>query len=98
MIKIDRDIRSLSDFKRKTPTMLKQLEDTGQPVVLTVNGKAKVVVQDAASYQRMAEKIEFAETVQAIREGVESFKAGRIMSLEEFDSAMQQKHPILRGK
>lgn len=98
MIKIDRDIRSLSDFKRKTPTMLKQLEDTGQPVVLTVNGKAKVVIQDAASYQRMAEKVDFAESIHAIREGIESFEAGRTMSLEEFDAAMKKKHPILRGK
>jgi len=94
MIKIDRDIRSLSDFKRKTPELLKQLEQTRRPVVLTVNGRAKIVVQDAESYQKMADAVEFAETVEAIREGLEDVKAGRFMDLDEFDRRMREKHRI----
>jgi len=94
MIKIDRDIRSLSDFKRKTPEFLKQLEQSRRPVVLTVNGRAKVVVQDAESYQKMADAVEFAETVQAISEGLEDVKAGRYMELEEFDDMMRDKFRI----
>jgi len=94
MIKIDRDIRSLSDFKRKTPELLKQLEQTRRPVILTVNGRAKIVVQDAESYQKMADAVEFAETVEAIREGLEDVKAGRFMDLDEFDRRMREKHRI----
>jgi prevent-host-death family protein len=98
MIKIDRDIRSLSDFKRKTPELLKQLEKTRRPVVLTVNGRAKVVIQDAESYQKMADAVEFAETVQAIREGLDAMEAGDTMSLEEFDTAFRKKYRIPRRK
>jgi prevent-host-death family protein len=50
---LDRDIHSLTDFKKNTPDYLKQLKDTGEPVVLTINGKAELVVQDAASYQKL---------------------------------------------
>ena len=51
MLDIKSDINSLSNFKRKTSEFLRQLKETGHPVVLTINGKAELVVQDTASYQ-----------------------------------------------
>lgn len=90
MLNIERDIHSLSDFKRNTPEFLDQLEKTGEPVVLTINGRAKLVVQDAASYQRMRELMDRAEAIEAIRVGLESAKQGRTMSLEKFDQEMRK--------
>ena len=43
-MKLTRDIQSLSTFKRDTAKVVRQLKKTGQPVVLTVNGKAELVV------------------------------------------------------
>ena len=54
-MKLTRDIQSLSTFKRDTAKIVRQLKKTGQPVVLTVNGKSELVVQDAASYQKLLE-------------------------------------------
>ena len=48
-MKLTRDIQSLSTFKRDTAKIVGQLKKTGQPVVLTVNGKAELVIQDAES-------------------------------------------------
>ncbi len=45
-------------------------------MVLTVNGKAEVVVQDAESYQTMLEKLEQVETLEAIRQGLEEAERG----------------------
>lgn len=94
MLDISRDIHSLSDFKRNTVEFLEQMEKTGSPMVLTLNGKAKVVVQEAASYQRMLELLERAETIEAIRQGLEDVKAGRTVSLEQFDKTMREKHGV----
>lgn len=50
-------------------------------MVLTVNGKAEIVVQDAVAYQRLvelAERAEREEAVAAIREGLADAEAGRI--------------------
>ena len=91
MLNIDRDIHSLSDFKRKTPDFIEQLEKTGEPVVLTINGRARLVVQDAQSYQRMLELLDRAETIEAIREGLESAKQGKTISLKQFDREMRKK-------
>ena len=52
------DIGSLTDFARNTKAHLRRLRRTGRPELLTVNGKAEVVVQNAAAYQRLIEVLE----------------------------------------
>ena len=84
LLNIDKDIHPLSDFKRNTPDFIEQLEQSGRPVVLTVNGKAKVVVQDAHSYQKLMDSLDRAETLEAIRLGLEDIKAGRTRPVQEF--------------
>ena len=65
---IIRDIQSLSVFKQNASKIVKEIQETKEPVVLTVNGKAAVVVQDAESYQRLVDAKEYAETVAVLRE------------------------------
>jgi prevent-host-death family protein len=80
MLDIERGIDSLTNFKRQTAQYLEQLHESGEPIVLTVNGKAQVVVQDVAGYQRLVElaaKADREETVAAIREGLADVEAGR---------------------
>jgi len=89
-----RDIHSLTDFKKNTPEFLRQLKDTGEPVVLTINGKAELVVQDAASYQRLLDLAEAAKVIEGISQGLEDMKAGRTISLENFKSHARTKHGI----
>ena len=52
------DIGSLTDFSRNTKAHLKRLRQTGRPELLTVNGRAEVVVQNASAYQRLIELLE----------------------------------------
>jgi len=52
------DIGSLTDFNRNTKAHLKRLRRTGRPELLTVNGKAEVVVQTASAYQRLLTSLE----------------------------------------
>lgn len=84
ILNIDKDIHPLSDFKRNTPEFIEQLASSGRPVILTVNGKAKVVVQDAESYQKLLDNLDRAETLEAIRQGLEDIKAGRTRPVQEF--------------
>jgi prevent-host-death family protein len=86
-----KDIESLTAFKRNTNEYVKKIKESGTPLILTVNGKAEIVVQDAESYQRMLELLDRAETIEAVREGLESVKQGRTMSLDQFDKEMRKK-------
>jgi PHD/YefM family antitoxin component YafN of YafNO toxin-antitoxin module len=90
MLDINRDINSLSNFKRNTPEFLRQLKETGHPVVLTINGKAELVVQDTASYQKLIELAERAERIEAVRASVEDMRAGRVVPAEAMLAEMRE--------
>ncbi len=94
MLDISKDIHSLSDFKRNTSDFVQQLEDSGHPLVLTVNGSAKLVVLDTASYQRLAELADRAEAIEGIRRGLEAAKAGKSKPAEQVFDEMRRKYDI----
>jgi prevent-host-death family protein len=86
MIDLSADIHSLTDFKRKTSKIMTQMKKTGQPVVLTITGKAEMVVQDAASYQQLLGRAEQAEMIEFLRASREDINAGRTQpALEALD-------------
>lgn len=94
MINLSRDIHSLTDFKRNTNDFVKQMKETKSPVVLTVNGKAELIVQDAESYQALLDTVERAEAIEGIRRGLEQRKRGEGQPAEEVFLQMCQKFGI----
>ena len=98
MLDISRDIKPLSSFKRDSVTLIGHLKRTGRPVVLTINGKAEGVVQDAKSYQRMLELVDRAEAVVGIRRGLASMKRGEGIPAEKAFDKLRNKYKIPRGK
>jgi prevent-host-death family protein len=96
MIELSQDIRSLSDFKRKTAEFLTRMKETGHPLVLTINGKAELVVQDAASYQRLVELAEQAEMMQFLWESREDIEAGRTEPALEALERLARKYKLNR--
>ena len=97
MLNIERGIDSLTNFKRQTAEYLERLHESGEPVVLTVNGKAQVVVQDAAAYQRLVEaaaKAERGETISAIRKGLADVEAGRTKPARQALKTLAKKYGI----
>lgn len=93
---ISRDIDSLTSFKRNTGDFLHRLKKTGAPVVLTVNGKAEVVVQSANAYQRMMDLIDQAEAIGAIRRGLEEINKGHGLEATGALEKLRRKHKIPR--
>jgi prevent-host-death family protein len=77
MINLKEEIDSLSNFKRNTSEFIEQLKETGKPIVLTINGKAEIVVQDAGSYQKLLEIAEKLETIESLKPAIAEMKAGK---------------------
>lgn len=88
MLDLNRDVASLSNFKRNTPEFLRRMREFGRPVVLTVEGKAELVVQDAASYQRLTELAERALQLEITRRAVAEMDAGLGRPAEEMLAEM----------
>jgi prevent-host-death family protein len=94
-MRITRDIQSLTDFKQNASSIVKEVRETKEPVVLTVNGKAAVVVQDAESYQAMIDFRERAESVAILKKRLEYVRnGGELISAEEVFSKISQKYGI----
>jgi PHD/YefM family antitoxin component YafN of YafNO toxin-antitoxin module len=70
------DIHPLTGFLRDHKTHIQRLAATGRPEVLTVNGKAKVVIQDAEAYQKMLDALDAVETERIVRERIASLDRG----------------------
>jgi len=56
-----KNIYSLTDFKRNAKEFVDRIKATHSPIVLTVNGKAEVVVQDAEAFQTLCDRVQQAE-------------------------------------
>ena len=87
-----REVRSVTEFQRNIKEYVGRLKQNKTPIVLTVDGRAELVVQDAESYQLMLDRLERAETVAAIRRGMKDADEGRIMPFEEAVSKLRDKH------
>lgn len=89
-----KNIHSLSDFQRKTREHIRRLKRSGQPEVLTVNGKAELVVQDAESYQALLDALDRAEAIAGIRQGLESVEKGKGKPASEVMARIRKRHKI----
>lgn len=81
MIKLD-DIHSLTDFQRETSAHMNRLKRTGRPAILTVNGKARVIVQDAGAYQKLLDRIEDIEKRLELAGSIREFRAGQVRDVD----------------
>ncbi|MBE9257003.1 type II toxin-antitoxin system Phd/YefM family antitoxin [Dolichospermum sp. LEGE 00246] len=88
------DIYPLSEFQRGAKMFLDKLKETKSPIVLTVNGKAAAVVQDAESYQKMIDRLELLESVAKIRQSINEFEQGEGMPLNQAFAEFKEKYGI----
>lgn len=96
MLDITKDIQSLTTFRRRSGDFLKQLKRSKRPVVLTVNGKAAAVVQDAESYQRLLDIAARASAEEGVRQGLLDAKKGRVHTARTFFREFEVSHGIRR--
>jgi prevent-host-death family protein len=96
MLDITKDIQSLTTFRRRSGDFMKQLKKSKRPVVLTVNGKAAAIVQDAKAYQRLLDLAARADAEEGIRQGLEDVKKGRTRPARDFFAEFEAKHGISR--
>jgi len=79
-MKYSTQIKPISYIKANAAEVIKQVNETQQPYIITVNGEAKAVLQDVREYEAMQEKIAMLTIlVQGQREYIE----GKTVTLDE---------------
>jgi antitoxin YefM len=62
-LKLDEDIRPLSEFRAGVASFVKQVNETGRPLVLTQRGRGVVVVLDIREFEAMRERLALLEDI-----------------------------------
>jgi len=85
---ISTDIRPVSYLKSKSADLLKQINDTHRPVIITQNGEPKAVLQDPESYENMRNAIGI---LKLISQGEEDVKNGNVTTQDNVFKKLESK-------
>ncbi len=66
-LRLDEDIRPLSEFRSGVASFIKKVSDTRRPLVLTQHGRGVAVVVDIREFEAMREKLEILDDIQVSR-------------------------------
>lgn len=86
-------IHPVSDFSRKPAEHIKRLKETGRPEILTVNGKAELVIQSAKAYEEM---VDLLGTLEKVAKAAKEYDEGRGIPVDTFFREFEQKHSLKR--
>lgn len=86
----------LTDFLRNHKAHIARLKESGTPEVLTINGKAEVVVQDAAQYQEMVRRLQRLETITALQEGIAAADRGELRDAADMIADIRSEYGLPR--
>lgn len=71
-IKLDKDIQPLSEFRANAASCVKQINETGRPMILTQRGRSVAVVVDVKEYETMMEKLELLESIKTAESQIDT--------------------------
>lgn len=80
-ISITEDIKTVSDLKKKTGDVFKQLHRTGRPIIVTVNGKPDAVLINVEVFEK---KLKALNLSALIAEAETDVKERRTRPVREF--------------
>ncbi|HEC98488.1 MAG TPA: type II toxin-antitoxin system Phd/YefM family antitoxin [Nitrospirae bacterium] len=72
---ITKDIKSVTYLKSKAADILKQINETHRPIIITQNGEPKAVLQDPQSYENMRNAIGILKLLSQGEEDIKKEKA-----------------------
>ncbi len=79
-VKFSEDVVSLGDMKVNPGKIVRRVDATGRPVLLTSHGRGVAVLQGLDEYEAAQEERDF---IRAVVAGLADVEAGRVMSLDE---------------
>ena len=80
------NIQPISFLKTNTSDVIKQVQVTHEPVMITVNGKVQAVVQDALSFQQTQDQIAL---LRILALGKRQIEEGRVTDHDDFFAELE---------
>ena len=79
-VRFSQDVVPLGDLKVNPGKIVRRVDETGRPVLLTSHGRGVAVVQSLSEFEAAQEEREF---MRAVVTGLADIDAGRVKSLED---------------
>ena len=73
-MKITEDIKPISYLKTQTSALFFQINNTHRPVIITQNGKPKVVIQDVETYEKMCNSFAMMKMMEKAEQSIQEGK------------------------
>ncbi len=86
-MQLTNDIKPITYLKSRTADVLKQINETHRPMIITQNGEAKAVIQDPQSYENMKNAISMLKLLSFAEEDI---KNGNLLDEDEVFSAVEE--------
>ena len=90
------EVNPILDDRNRSAEFLEHLRATHRPMVLTVNGRAAAVIQDAEGYQRLLDLAAAADAAEGIRQGLDDVANGRVRAASEVFDELRAEFGIPR--
>lgn len=87
--RLSEDLKPLTELKTHSADIVKQVSDTGRPVVLTRHGRGVAVLLSLDAYEEMEERIERAGLRVAIAQGEQAISEGRVVPGSAVEAQLQ---------
>ena len=81
-------IEPVTILKKKSAELIRKARESGQPIVITQNGKASAVLQDVESYQRQRKALML---LKFLARGDHDYRRGEVMTDSEADRHFRSK-------
>jgi len=84
---ISNDIKPVTYLKSRAADLLKQINETRRPVIITQNGEPRAVIQDPKSFENMKNAIGLLKLISI---GEEDIRAGKAHSQEDVFASIEK--------
>jgi prevent-host-death family protein len=86
-------IEPVTTLKSKSAELVRRARETGQPIIITQNGKATAVLQDVETYQRQRKALLL---LKYLARGDRDYRQGKLLSDAEADRYFRDRLAALK--
>ena len=87
-MKLSNQVKPISYLKAHAAEVIRNLEEQGEPLIITQNGEAKIVVQDIDSYEQTQETLAL---LKVLALGNRQIEEGKIIPASKAIKALRKK-------
>ncbi|WP_049973985.1 type II toxin-antitoxin system Phd/YefM family antitoxin [Azospirillum sp. B4] len=91
---ITKDIQPMTTFRNHSAEFMQHIKETKRPMILTVNGRAAAVIQDAEAYQHLLDLAAQASAEEGIRQGLTELANGQARPARDIFSELRKEYGI----